>query len=95
MRLSVRLSVIRNDLDNNGLGLKLLRSTAKLYKNTFTSNGGGGIASIDSTVLLMISNSFMNNSAVTRGGGISASGSIVYLSGSTTFIGNGLESADT
>ena len=75
--------------DNKGLGLKLLRSTAKLYGNTFTSNRGGGLESINRTVVLIRSNSFMNNSADTRGGGISASG--VYLSGSTTFIGNRAE----
>ena len=77
--------------DNNGLGLKLLRSTAKLFGNTFKSNRGGGIESINSTVVLIRSNSFVNNSAVTRGGGISASDSIIYLNGSTTFIGNRAE----
>ena len=77
--------------DNNGLGLKLLRSTAKLFGNLFTSNRGGGLESINSTVVLIRSNSFVNNSADTRGGGILASGSIIYLSGSTTFIGNRAE----
>ena len=50
--------------DNNRLGLKLLRSTAKLFGNTFTSNRGGRIESINSTVALIRSNSVMNHAAM-------------------------------
>ena len=70
-----------------GTGLTLCNSRAELHNGVFSNNSGGGINSTNSTLTLVGTNTFMNNTA-DFGGGILAIESSIYITEITTFLDN-------
>ena len=75
-----------------GTGLVLCNSHAELHNSVFSNNSGGGINSTKSTLTLVGTNTFMNNSA-DFGGGVSTIESSIYITGNTTFLDNSVRTS--